>query len=117
MGCIPSQTESQGKLAIKQNSELLERSKSGEVKVEKTETRSDHCTSSPSRSISKVDSATVEKSNMMDVEMAGNQDVPVWEVQPLHLVRDGKIGRGGAGNVIKATDPSTGRVVALKLIS
>ena len=52
---------------------------------------------------------------MMDVEMTGNEDSPAWEVQPLQLVREGKIGRGGAGNVIKATDPGTGRVVALKV--
>ncbi len=38
-----------------------------------------------------------------------------WEVQALELVREGRIGRGGAGNVIKATDPSTGRVVAMKV--
>ncbi len=38
-----------------------------------------------------------------------------WEVQALELVREGRLGRGGAGNVIKATDPSTGRVVAMKV--
>eukprot|EP00291_Cryptomonas_curvata_P004186 CAMPEP_0172176288 /NCGR_PEP_ID=MMETSP1050-20130122/14714_1 /TAXON_ID=233186 /ORGANISM="Cryptomonas curvata, Strain CCAP979/52" /LENGTH=291 /DNA_ID=CAMNT_0012848513 /DNA_START=224 /DNA_END=1102 /DNA_ORIENTATION=+ len=43
-------------------------------------------------------------------------DSDEWEVQALELVREGRIGRGGAGNVIKATDPSTGRVVAMKAV-
>ena len=113
MGCTPSQSESHGKLSTRQNSEAPIDKPSRPLKVEDQIPPVSFRASNPTKP--EVNFAAVGDSNMMDVEMAGSQDVPVWEVQPLQLVREGKIGRGGAGNVIKATDPSTGRVVALKV--
>jgi hypothetical protein len=124
MGCIPSQTDHQEKLAIKQHTKTAN-TKSGEPK-EVLSSSGVQSNSVPlnidqpkvlNNDIQREPSARIDQNlGEMDVEMTGDsEDYPAWEVQPLQLVRDGKIGRGGAGNVIKATDPSTGRVVALKV--
>jgi hypothetical protein len=133
MGCIPSQTDHREKQAINQHSKpLAVIHKESDVPARTLISSADQSNSvppdtNPPNSLNteirpEVPSKSLKDQNFekMDVEMTSDdneQDYPAWEVLPLLLVRDGKIGRGGAGNVIKATDPSTGRVVALKVKS
>ncbi len=125
MGCIPSQTDHQEKLSIKQQSKPLgvahKELDNTEGKRSGNQSNSFPPNIDPPKSLNneiQPEASKDQNSEKMDVEMMtaeNEQDYPAWEVQPLQLVRDGKIGRGGAGNVIKATDPSTGRLVALKV--
>jgi hypothetical protein len=125
MGCISSQTDHQEKLAIQQHSKPLavahKEADNTEGTVSGNQSHSGPPGIHPPKSLNneiQPEASKNQNSKKMDVEMTAaenEQDYPAWEVQPLQLVRDGKIGRGGAGNVIKATDPSNGRVVALKV--
>jgi hypothetical protein len=124
MGCISSQTDRQEKLAIKQHSKPLAAAHKESDQPERTDSGNQSNLFPPKIDLPKSLNTEIQpkvskdQSSEMDVEMTTGEDeldYPAWEVQPLQLVRDGKIGRGGAGNVIKATDPSTGRIVALKV--